>query len=77
MKTRETKIKHDLELNARVTVILHTPAERLPTTKPRPCHRKHKRAETRDRVSFEVTARNLPSVLFYRLPAQENACFYF
>jgi hypothetical protein len=51
--------------------------ESLTATTPRPCHRKHKRAETRDRVSFELTARNLPSVLFYRLPAQKTACFYF
>ncbi len=52
-------------------------AEILTTTTPRPCHRKHKRAETHARVSFEPTARNLPSVLFYRLPAQKTACFDF
>ena len=52
-------------------------AEPLTATTPRPCHRKHKPAGTRDRMSFEPTARHLPSVLFYRLPAQKPARFYF
>lgn len=77
MKTRETKIKTDLKWETRPAVTVDVTAESLPTTKPRPCHRKHKRAETHDRVSFEVTAWDLPSVLFYRLPAQKTAPFYF
>ncbi len=73
----ETKIKTVYDKETRPAVVVNITTERLTATNPRPCHQKHKLAEIHNRVSFELTARRLPSVLFYRLPAQKTACFYF
>lgn len=73
----ETKIKTDLKWETRPAVTVDVTTEPLTATTPRPCHRKHNRAIAHDRVSFELTARHLPSVLFYRPPAQKTAYFYF